>query len=503
MSTSPDVSVIVPVYNAADYLKSTIGSILKQELGSLTIEIIVIDDGSTDDSLAIVREIADHNPELQVATQKNSGWAGAPRNRGIEKARGRYLFFCDADDFMPPQALRQLVSFADEHHSDVVIPKMVGAGGRGVRRSIFEKTEVDADWVKVFRANTPQKLFRRELVERHHLRFPEERIRLEDALFTFRAYTLASRVSIYADDVCYELHQQENGGNISSTGIDPIEHSHTVYRLVEIVTSGLPASPTRDDVSADVIRRLALGHWKNPRMKGRPLALRRAWMHGHRRILDRFLTPDILEYFDPVEKARIVAIQNARLADLIKLISVTNSKSALVACDDVRLTDETLTLGGVVQTIDSTVGLATGEVTVTRRGTERSISVVAALEALPPDEQPLYLPGARRFTARISKAALYSLGNGKLDLHLVVSSPDAQLRTRISVAAALNGKLTAIADGRIRLFATDLGNLSVLLGKPASRRIVAKAASYVPTQLRKPVGRGLRRLSRSLKAARR
>lgn len=92
----PAVSVIIPVYNAAEFLKDGLNSLLKQTLRE--IEIICVDDGSTDGSLVILKEFEKTDARIRVIHQENQG-AGAARNNGMDVARGKYLAFLDADDF--------------------------------------------------------------------------------------------------------------------------------------------------------------------------------------------------------------------------------------------------------------------------------------------------------------------------------------------------------------------------------------------------------------------
>ena len=101
---SPTVSVIVPVYNAADYLAECLDSLLEQTLKE--IEIICIDDGSTDSSLEILRSYEQRDSRVAVLKQNNAG-PGAARNNGIEAARGEYLYFLDADDFCHAEFLEK------------------------------------------------------------------------------------------------------------------------------------------------------------------------------------------------------------------------------------------------------------------------------------------------------------------------------------------------------------------------------------------------------------
>ena len=95
---NPLVSVIVPVYNMSKYLRQCLDSVLSQTLKE--IEIICVDDGSTDDSLEILSEIAVKDSRVRVLQQENKG-SGAARNYGISEARGEYIAFMDSDDWYP------------------------------------------------------------------------------------------------------------------------------------------------------------------------------------------------------------------------------------------------------------------------------------------------------------------------------------------------------------------------------------------------------------------
>lgn len=110
---TPDVSVIVPVYNAESFLEECLGSILSQE--GVSLEVVCVNDSSPDNSLAILEELARKDTRVIVVTQQNGG-AGSARNRGIDLARGRYLAFMDSDDLYPAtDTLFALVQAAEEN----------------------------------------------------------------------------------------------------------------------------------------------------------------------------------------------------------------------------------------------------------------------------------------------------------------------------------------------------------------------------------------------------
>ena len=91
------ISVIIPVYNSEKFLKKCLDSIINQTLND--IEIICIDDGSTDKSLRILNNFADKDNRITIINQKNSG-PSAARNKGIENAKGEYIGFVDSDDWI-------------------------------------------------------------------------------------------------------------------------------------------------------------------------------------------------------------------------------------------------------------------------------------------------------------------------------------------------------------------------------------------------------------------
>lgn len=110
MSGLPKVSVIIPAYNAQKYIGETLASVLAQSFGSL--EIIVVDDGSTDQTAQVVRGFGSR---VHYCRQDNSGGCAVPRNTGIRHCSGKYLCFIDADDIMAPDRIANQVEFLERH----------------------------------------------------------------------------------------------------------------------------------------------------------------------------------------------------------------------------------------------------------------------------------------------------------------------------------------------------------------------------------------------------
>jgi len=109
-STVPDVTVVLPVYNGAEFVREAVASVQAQTLGSW--ELVVVDDGSTDASMRIVAETAGGDIRVVTLQQTNRGQSAA-RNAGVERARGRYLAFLDQDDRYAPDRLQRAIDFLD------------------------------------------------------------------------------------------------------------------------------------------------------------------------------------------------------------------------------------------------------------------------------------------------------------------------------------------------------------------------------------------------------
>ena len=112
------VSVVVPVYGTEKYLRKCLDSILNQTLKQL--EVIVVDDGSPDDSPVIIDEYVVKDSRVIPIHKKNAG-VSAARNDGIAKASGKYVFLCDSDDWMEISALEKMVELAEKTDADVVV----------------------------------------------------------------------------------------------------------------------------------------------------------------------------------------------------------------------------------------------------------------------------------------------------------------------------------------------------------------------------------------------
>lgn len=246
--TSPDVTVVVAVYNTMPYLTECLSSLVGQSIGRDRLEIVAVDDGSTDDSGAELDRFAQQYPDtVKVIHQTNSGGPAAPSNRALEVATGRYVYFIGSDDYLGEEALERMVACADKNDSDVVVGKMVGTNGRYVHQALYKESVSDVDLfdsaLPFTLANT--KLFRRALVERHKLRFPEDMPVGSDQPFTIEACVRARKISVLADYTYYYAVKRGDSSNITYRA-DHLARLRCTARIMHHAAELIEAGPNRD-----------------------------------------------------------------------------------------------------------------------------------------------------------------------------------------------------------------------------------------------------------------
>ena len=220
MNGVPLVSVIIPVYNVEQYLEQCLDSVIKQTLKD--IEIICVDDGSTDKSLEILNKYQEKDDRVTVLTQKNLR-AGVARNTGLKVARGKYLSFLDSDDFFDPHMLEDMYNKAEKDKSDIVICEFreyntitktsvqkARIKKRFVDKSPFSPVSVKNELFDFGGLNAWTKLFRRQLFVDNDLHF-ETCLCCNDMTCVCTAMAAAKRISIIPKPyVYYRTHQSNN-----------------------------------------------------------------------------------------------------------------------------------------------------------------------------------------------------------------------------------------------------------------------------------------------------
>lgn len=318
----PLVSVILPVHNVSQYLDRCLDSLLQQSIGFDTIEVIAVDDGSTDDSGDKLDAFAAGRRNVTVIHQPNSGGPGGPRNKGIEVSRGEYLFFVDPDDYLGVEAIERMYQIARRNDSDIVLGKMVGVGRR-VPAAPFRRHLERAD---LYTSNAiwsmhSMKLFRRALVQEHGLRFLEG-VRLgEDQEFVVGAYLRARTFSVVADYDCYYLVRRDDGQNAVHAPVDPRQLYDVVRRVIELVISGTQPGPARNRLLARCFRAEVLGKAAGRHFLEWEPEVRSEFVRHAGALIDDYLPDELLAELPAVDRLRAYFLRHGLQDELAEVIS--------------------------------------------------------------------------------------------------------------------------------------------------------------------------------------
>lgn len=199
------LSVIVPVYNVEDYIEECIESIVKQSIDSM--EIIVVDDGSTDNSISIVEKFDDNR--IKIIRKENGGLSSA-RNAGIREARGKYIYFIDSDDYLAYEtALEDMYNIGVEDDADIVVGNAIKYYSEEMQyifrrdKELFVRTCMDSsDFLIKFRKSYSMhvavwlNMYKKDILDKFKISF-KEGFYHEDEDFTPRIFLKAKNISIY------------------------------------------------------------------------------------------------------------------------------------------------------------------------------------------------------------------------------------------------------------------------------------------------------------------
>ena len=205
---TPKVSVIIPVYNVEKYLHQCLDSVVNQTLRE--IEIICVDDGSTDNSMEILKEYAKRDNRITVLSQKNLH-AGVARNAGLTVARGEYLSFLDSDDFFESNMLEKLYKKAVKGKSDIIVfnynlyddkekryKEHEEYNDKYIKTSPFSPEQYADELFFIAPPNPWTKLFKHELIAKNNIKF-ENCISCNDITFVDTALSCSNKIIVTND----------------------------------------------------------------------------------------------------------------------------------------------------------------------------------------------------------------------------------------------------------------------------------------------------------------
>lgn len=257
----PKVSVIIPVYNTEDYLEECIGSLQRQTLQD--IEIICVNDGSSDASPEILRRLADEDERIVILEQNNCGQSAA-RNTGVSAAQGEYLYFIDSDDWLEEHALEKLFAVSRENALDVLFfegdviyeSRELRENSPMPRDNYRCRHEYPGLYTGVgmllakdrygeYRVSPCMQMIRRAFYEENALRF-HEGIYYEDNLFVFEELLAASRVMHMRE----ALYMRRIAADSTTSGGVRFEHPYGYYTCFRLMSERLKTFSCEEETKA-------------------------------------------------------------------------------------------------------------------------------------------------------------------------------------------------------------------------------------------------------------
>ncbi|WP_462406072.1 glycosyltransferase family 2 protein [Gracilibacillus sp. Marseille-QA3620] len=216
------ITVVCAAYNAEKSISKMIESIINQSLDFEKIELIIVDDGSTDNTASIIRNFTKSHPNISlVILNQNTGTPGIPRNIGIELATGKYISFIDADDWFHPNGLKALSDILEETGDTYAVGKTIKVSTHG--ESIIGEWQSNKERRRVSPFDIPYffyhmgphaRMMRTSLLHDHHIGFPEMKF-AEDKLFFFDVLLNSPSVSTTMEPIYYVNRLDDNNQSLT------------------------------------------------------------------------------------------------------------------------------------------------------------------------------------------------------------------------------------------------------------------------------------------------
>lgn len=204
-----DISVIIPVFNCDKYLDDCIISVLMQSHQNY--EVICVDDNSTDNSLSILKKYAKYDARIKILTNNKNKGPGYCRNKGLDIAGGKYIFFLDGDDWIDNKTFEVLYDYCEKCELDFVMFKYIAYYEDKndfcheyyydmnymdkYSGEVFNHWDLDPQEVFRLPIGPCNKLYNKSFLDENNIRFPNENIVQEDNLFFFKIITLSKKIS--------------------------------------------------------------------------------------------------------------------------------------------------------------------------------------------------------------------------------------------------------------------------------------------------------------------
>ncbi len=323
MNATPKVSVVVAVYQPGEAFDRVIRSLDAQTMPPDEFEVILVDDGSADDTYQRLQEVARTRPHMKAVQIEHSGWPSRPRNVGIERARGEYILFMDHDDSLYPDALRRAHEYASQNRSDVLAIKESKTNDVWWGMPALDEGNLGNaaghGGIDRLQPMMPHKFYRRSLLVDHGIRFPEgERMLWEDVFINVGAYRHADVVSVLADTPVYLWHASDinSSHTFDPARLDFWDRIEDVLNYIRDTLDGPEHVSARDAVLAwevgyRIIHRCVL-------LVSRPQenehAVRARGLRRARHLLDRFASDAVYQLLPRRQRMMLHLIREQDMA---------------------------------------------------------------------------------------------------------------------------------------------------------------------------------------------
>lgn len=235
---NPAVSVVISTYNSQQWIIQALAALAAQTLSESELEVIVVDDGSTDDTWAVLERAASLRSNVHPLRQPHTGGPSTGRNLGLRHASGTFVFFHDADDFLALDGLSRLLTSARRNQSDVVAGQVHWLTQQRRDRKLKTADHAGLLTSGLWRSLTLHKLIRRQLIDRLGLSFREDLVQGEDQVFMATCLIAArGAISTVGGRPVYYRRIAADDANLSRRPQSLANKALTCCRMVELVVA--------------------------------------------------------------------------------------------------------------------------------------------------------------------------------------------------------------------------------------------------------------------------
>ncbi|GAA4980967.1 glycosyltransferase family 2 protein [Actinopolymorpha pittospori] len=312
------VSVIVSVHNPGSFLDTCVEELLRQSFSPGEYELMFVDHGSNDGTMRRLEELSRRYPHLRALEATRTGGPGQPRNLGIERANGEYVYFLDPDDRLTPPALERMYAMAVRNDADIVVGKLVGPGAPS---EPFLESRDQADLVSDHLVDclTPHMLFRTALLVENELRFAEEGVWLEDERFVLEGYLHAKVISVLADDVCCQWSGRTSRDRFARR-TDRRADYRSLRQMLDLVETHTRRGEVRDRIYARWYQTKMLARLGGRTVLGRPIRFGRyAQYREVRKLAAERFGPAVEEWLPVSMRVRAHLLRVGEYAEITRL----------------------------------------------------------------------------------------------------------------------------------------------------------------------------------------